>query len=381
MGSAILQTQNQYMNIWLPKRAAYLQRIITAEGINSNTCICCWKAAHWQCHSCLGQPMFCWACCCTDHQLLIFHQIEKWNGKFFQDAWLWEVRARLHVGHQGLECPSQTIPLNACKINEQNKNEHNQLSVAQYNFGLVPVESQLPQPPPIYIPDLPLPNPGHSAETNDQDDLNWEDVPSHSFVWVPLQTPTPMLNEHDNEFLLIVDLTALLSLPVILCSCSNATLADELLLDLELLPASYGSVKTAFTFCCLSDYRSSNLECKTSAYQYYQKLRWLTNPTFPQAVPNRYNEFCWATWQCSSSENGSALATAPTIQVKDPWHCFALHALSPISICLPIFSPDTQLLTLVLIDYSLIIFLRTETMQSLVADGNFMQYFALSCQI
>ena len=285
------------MNIWLPKCAAYLQRIITAEGTDSNTCICCQKAARWLCHSCLGRPMFFQACCQANHQLHIYHQIEKWNGKFFQDAWLWEVRVRLYVGYQGLECPSQTILLDACKVNEQNKDEQDQLSVAQYNFGPVPSESQLLQPPPIYIPDLPLPDPRHPAETDNQDDLNWEDVPSHSFAWVPLQTPTLMLDEHDNKFLLIVDSTGLLSLPVILCSCSNATLANKLLLDLELLPASYGNVKTAFTFRCLDDYRSSNFECKTSAYQYYQKLRQLKNPSFPQVVPNRYNEFHWAIWQ------------------------------------------------------------------------------------
>ncbi|KAF8962368.1 hypothetical protein BDZ97DRAFT_1759410 [Flammula alnicola] len=38
------------------------------------------------------------------------------------------------------------------------------------------------------------------------------------------------------------------------------------------------------------DYRLSNLECKTSSYQYYQKLRRLTCPAFPKAVLNRYRE-------------------------------------------------------------------------------------------
>ena len=76
----------------------------------------------------------------------------------------------------------------------------------------------------------------------------------------------------------------------------------KLLLDLDLLPASYANIKTAFTFSCLDDYRSSNLECKTSAYQYYQKLRRLTNPTFPQAMPNRYNEFHQVTRQWRNLE-------------------------------------------------------------------------------
>ncbi|KAF8816201.1 hypothetical protein BYT27DRAFT_7022290, partial [Phlegmacium glaucopus] len=72
---------------------------------------------------------------------------------------------------------------------------------------------------------------------------------------------------------------------------------DEQLLDLQMLAASYDKIKTVFSFHCLDDYQLSNLECKTSAYQYYQKLRRLTNPAFPQSVPNRYNEFHRATRQ------------------------------------------------------------------------------------
>jgi hypothetical protein len=278
------------MEMWLGKRAAYLRRIIMAEGTDGSKCSRCHsEGARWRCRSCLGRPMFCRACCRTNHRLLIYHRIEKWNGRFFQDASLWEVGVRLHLGHQGLECPSQSDLLDACKANEENRDRTDRMSAAQYNFGPVPSEQGLPQrppPPPTIIPD-----PEQTVEGDDQDDLNWEDVPSSSFTWVPLQTITPTLDDHDNPFMLIVDSTGLLSLPVVFCSCPNSDAADELLLNLELLPASYESVKTAFTFRCLDDYRSSNLECKTSAYQYYQKLRRLTNPAFPQAVPNRYNEF------------------------------------------------------------------------------------------
>jgi hypothetical protein len=277
--------------MWLLKRAAYLRRIIMAEGTNSNVCNHCKKAARWRCRSCLGRPMFCRACCRAGHYSLIYHRIEKWNGSFFQDAWLWEVGVRLHIGHQGLECPSQSDLLDACRANEENRDCRDQLSEAHYNFGPVPSECEQPQSPSKSIPDLPLPDTEQTVDADDQDDPNWQDVPSNSFTWVPLQTITPTLDDHDNPFVLIVDSTGLLSLPVVFCSCSNADAADELLLDLELLPASYETIKTVFTFRCLDDYRSSNLECKTSAYQYYQKLRRLTNPAFPQAVPNRYNEF------------------------------------------------------------------------------------------
>ena len=164
-------------------------------------------------------------------------------------------------------------------------------------LGWSPLDVKSCTPPPIFILDLHVPDHKQPVEADNQDDSNWQEVPSSSFTWVPLQTITPTLDNLDNPFLLIIDSTGMLSLPVISCSCPTADAANELFLDLELFPASYESIKTAFTFCCLDNYRSSNLECKTSAYQYYQKLHQLTNPAFPQAMPNRYHEFHQVTWQ------------------------------------------------------------------------------------
>ncbi|KDR66957.1 hypothetical protein GALMADRAFT_80367, partial [Galerina marginata CBS 339.88] len=56
------------------------------------------------------------------------------------------------------------------------------------------------------------------------------------------------------------------------------------------LPSSFKDIKTLFTTSCLDDFRLANLECKTSAYQYYQMLRRRTNPSNPTAVPDRYAE-------------------------------------------------------------------------------------------
>jgi hypothetical protein len=57
-----------------------------------------------------------------------------------------------------------------------------------------------------------------------------------------------------------------------------------------LFATSFERIQTVFTFEVLKDFRLSNLECKTTAYQYYQKLRRLTCPEFPKAVLNRYRE-------------------------------------------------------------------------------------------
>ena len=130
----------------------------------------------------------------------------------------------------------------------------------------------------------------------DPDDPDWEDVPV--LQTDPLRTPTPVADELDIQHLLLVDSSGLISLPAIWCRCEAAECKpDEDLLDLQLFPVSYTKFKTVFTFRCLDDYWLSNLECKTTAYHYYQKLRRLTNPALPQTVPNRYNEFCRATRQ------------------------------------------------------------------------------------
>src|SRR5258708_29918577 len=52
-----------------------------------------------------------------------------------------------------------------------------------------------------------------------------------------------------------------------------------------LFPASFTRPKTAFTFRVLDDFLLDNLECGTSAMNYYSKLRQMTSSMFPHLVP------------------------------------------------------------------------------------------------
>lgn len=274
------------MRQWLPKRTTYLARILRTEGSELN-CIVCRGSARWRCLCCLGRPMFCRGCCRKSHGKLIYHRLQKWTGLYFQDASLWEVGVRLCVGHMGENCPSQETLLEACSSLEAIKDKAD-----------VP-NAQFQQPQrhddPDYAGDDDPEDPDYVD--NDPDDPNWEDVPASQTD--PLRTPTPTSDELDIEHLLLADASGLISLPTIWCACEAAAEhnLDEDLLDLQLFPVSYNKIKTVFTFRCLDDYRLSNLECKTTAYQYFQKLRRLTNPALPQSVPNRYNEFRRATRQ------------------------------------------------------------------------------------
>jgi hypothetical protein len=266
------------MRQWLPKRMTYLERIIRTEG-SDLTCKLCNESARWRCLCCLGRPMFCRGCCRISHNKLIYHRLQKWTGLYFQEAGLWEVGVRLCVGHMGENCPSQETLLGACTLLEEAKDR---------------ADLQLSPPELHNYPDDDDPNPDYVDD--DPDDPDWQDVPASQTD--RLRTPTPVADELDIEHLLLVDASGLISLPTIWCRCEATEIKpDEDLLDLQLFPVSYVKIKTVFTFRCLDDYRLSNLECKTTAYQYYQKLRRLTNPALPQSVPNRYNEFRRATRQ------------------------------------------------------------------------------------
>src|SRR5258705_5668123 len=50
-------------------------------------------------------------------------------------------------------------------------------------------------------------------------------------------------------------------------------------------------------FSLLDDHRYEYLECKTSHYQYHNKLRRWTCPQCPEAASNRYKELCWVARQ------------------------------------------------------------------------------------
>ncbi|KAF8810584.1 hypothetical protein BYT27DRAFT_7280526, partial [Phlegmacium glaucopus] len=264
-----------------------------------------------------------------------YHRLQKWTGRFYQDAGLWEVGVRLSVGHMGGNCPAQKTCM-----------RHAQHSAGPADSNSVNVD-------------------------DDPEDPEWQDVAILETDPVPLRTPTPTKDDLEIQHILIVDASGLISLPVIWCRCQKQAeeagkpdeaervgKPDEQLLDLQMLAASYDKIKTVFSFHCLDNYRLSNLECKTSAYQYYQKLRRLTNLAFPQSVPNRYNEFCWATrqWRNLKLRKWFGLSHRLGSPTKGSMALF----------CAACPQPGVNLLADHMSRYS-----ADETMRSFVVDGNF----------
>jgi hypothetical protein len=132
-------------------------------------------------------------------------------------------------------------------------------------------------------------------EDIDGDNEDWEDEESRpprgdSPRFLPRPPPA---DGAGNKFITVVHTNGFHSLPVVWCACPEHLQDQDLqLLDQHLYPSSYDRIKTVFTFSCLDDHRYNYLECKSSNYQYHNKLRRQTCPQCPDAAPNRYKELC-----------------------------------------------------------------------------------------
>ncbi|KAF9489117.1 hypothetical protein BDN71DRAFT_1593641 [Pleurotus eryngii] len=138
----------------------------------------------------------------------------------------------------------------------------------------------------------------HGGE-EDLDGVDEEDEGKAGLPEVPIDhLIAPSMDPDQNPYVLFVHTNGLHSLPYIQCGCGGPQERIAGAVQMRLMPASFTIFKTMFTFDVLEDFRLANLECKTSAYQYYQLLRRKTEPLAPQVVVERYAELrrlsrCW----------------------------------------------------------------------------------------
>ena len=161
-------------------------------------------------------------------------QNRKWTGRYFQPAWLWDVGLEIHLGHGGNQCP------NYDDIN------------------------------PFEVGDDVTINPGPSHTANMDSCLHQQ--------------------SHAISTICIVDRSGIHELPVRWCRCPTRLLDDRQLLAIGMFPSTFKVVKTAFTFQVLDNFIFDNLEYKTSAFNFYNKLRRITSNTFPKLVKDQYQE-------------------------------------------------------------------------------------------
>jgi CxC2 like cysteine cluster associated with KDZ transposases len=93
-----------------------------------------------------------------------------------------------------------------------------------------------------------------------------------------------------NAYVRVIHVNGVHHLALVTCSCLGTESIHANLMSCRLIPTTFKRYRTLFTAVVLDDFRISNLECKVSAYQYYNKLRRLTNPAAPGNVPSFYHE-------------------------------------------------------------------------------------------
>jgi hypothetical protein len=121
-----------------------------------------------------------------------------------------------------------------------------------------------------------------AAETSDNPNIE------PSFHIPP--TDIPQVDALNNPYVRVIHTNGVHHIGLVYCTCRGIDTTHADLMAAGLVPTSFTRYKTLFTHSVLDDFRLSNLECKASAYQYFQKLRRQTSPMSPESVTNLYHE-------------------------------------------------------------------------------------------
>ena len=218
------------------------------EGwLNTQCSSCETGSGDWRCLDCIGRPVICRICCRALHAKFPFHRVEVWTGTHFQASLLIHVGLFIQLGHGGSTCPYPRQGTTHMSSEEDDWEDD--------------------------LDDDPSPN-------DEEDDFRLSDK--------SLKPKDTCPNSNDiaaGQVITIVDISGVHRMVIRTCCCVSNRDADDIqLLRMGFMAASYSRIRTAFTFRVLDDFRLSNLECHTSAYQYFKKLRRMTSPAFPHLV-------------------------------------------------------------------------------------------------
>jgi CxC2 like cysteine cluster associated with KDZ transposases len=215
---------------WLPSRQEFLAKLAELEAPPEDMiCSCCKKADGCiRCKDCLTGGMICKSCCLLYHKQLPFHRLERWKDGFFQKTSLYKEGYILYLGHGGEPCPTPALPEFDDYMDQASR--------------------------PKLTEDV----------TNMLD--GWEDV-------------------HSDIVMVLVDTSGVHHHVVSWCHCTGALERHLQLVQSRLYPGSLTRPETAFTFDVLEYFHIDAVECKTSALNFFAKLRRLSNYMVPDSVP------------------------------------------------------------------------------------------------
>lgn len=121
-----------------------------------------------------------------------------------------------------------------------------------------------------------------AANENTNADIQWESGP---------QSERPSADALNNTYVRVLHTNGIHHLAMVTCNCQGGHNVSMDLVRCRFLPASFTKIRTLFTVHLMDYFRLSNLELKSSAYQFYQLIRRLTMPMAHASVINLYHEF------------------------------------------------------------------------------------------
>lgn len=214
-------------------REEFLSELVGLEAPpNIVRCSCCREAdGCLRCKDCFDGEITCQKCCLTLHRQLPFHRLERWADGFFRDTSLYREGHVLHLGHGGNPCPVRRLPEFDDYMEQDGGPTVNEDMVEMLD--------------------------------------GWEDL--------------------EADVIVIVDCSGVYQRRIGWCNCREAPARYLQLLRSRLYPASLKRPKTAFTFNVLEYFHVDAVECKTSAMNFFTKLRRLSNYMVPDSVPVNYH--------------------------------------------------------------------------------------------
>ncbi|KAI9432714.1 hypothetical protein H4582DRAFT_1820825 [Lactarius indigo] len=242
------------MKQWIELRNRYLHILLETEAQRrSDKCSKCTRKPEIRCPDCFGSPSFCKECCLEAHRNSPFHRPLIWSVTHYTPVTLHSLGFALYIGHAGAPCP-QTVEPEGLSTN---------LEISDGLFDSLD----------MYL------------ESNDSN------------------TSRVRTADSGNPLFTVVDRSGIFDMEIVFCVCSGTDNTGEQLLRAGLFPSTFKQIETLFTFSVLDDFITDNLECKTTAQQYYSKLQSMTNKMFPHNVQNRYKQLLRASRQWRDLKN------------------------------------------------------------------------------
>lgn len=222
------------MDEFLQKRPELVRLILQQDCLAGNgICTRCQSTQGlWRCLECLGRQALCRDCLRESHKVHPFHRIQFWTGTHYRADWLRNIGVAINLGHAGDCCPSRSSTADQ----------------ASY------------EPPPAKIRAL-------------KDHIDPYESPSKT-----IDTPA------DAKLMTVIHTNGIHTIWIRQCQCHEGQVVEHLLQQ-ALFPATFKSPKTVFTFGLLDDFRKANVECQTTAYGYFHKLRRMNSEFFPTSCP------------------------------------------------------------------------------------------------